>query len=83
MTYRMFSTSSGFKRYVRQEHKTAFEEECFKLTGCSSGNFSESSHCSVVLVLTGSTSDCEDFRFKVPKIPKVEPSLSANVCGLK
>ena len=37
----------------------------------------------MALALTGSIGDSGDFRFKVPKIPKMEPSHSTNVCGLK
>ena len=36
----------------------------------------------MALVLTGTINDSEDL-FKVPKIPKMEPSHSTNVCGLK
>lgn len=50
----------GFKRYVRKEHKTAFEEECLKLTGSASGT------------------NCDSEGFKVPKIPKSEPSQSTS-----
>lgn len=71
---------SGFKRYVRREHKMAFEEECFKLTGSSGKLYFLFRRWPLLLVLTGTDSDNEDL--KLPKIPKVEPSHS-KVCGLK